>query len=76
MFTVLWDPDLLRNAKSSKPMDFTPSVKPVGVDLVTETHIRQWFVDYLKNDIKGTVYNAHLAIADRKGVGHDACLKL
>mmetsp|Transcript_21088 Transcript_21088/g.29567 ORF Transcript_21088/g.29567 Transcript_21088/m.29567 type:complete len:579 (-) Transcript_21088:47-1783(-) len=75
IYWLTWDSDLLPN--HVEPMDYTAS-KPTEVESVSMDHIKEFFVNYIKNDNLGTIANAHLAWADSspQGVCDPACLRL
>lgn len=56
-YSLIWDKRLLF-AGNHEPMDYT-APPPREVERVTQEHICDNFVYYMKNDILGQVANAH-----------------
>lgn len=70
-YTLIWDKKLIPKFKA-EPADYTPP-DPIKVSRVSLDNVKDFFVDYIRNDILGQVSNAHLAHADRLGPGSAAC---
>lgn len=73
-YTLIWDKRFLIR-ENSPPMDYTPP-EPVRVKQVTMVHVRENFVNYLKNDMLGQIANAHLAWTDSSDPSSDMCTEL
>ncbi len=73
-YTLIWDPRLLP-IYEAEPADYTAPI-PVKVPRVTIENVKDFFIDYIRNDILGQVSNAHLAHADRIGPQSQACTTL
>ncbi|KAJ9118330.1 hypothetical protein QFC22_004243 [Naganishia vaughanmartiniae] len=73
-YTLIWDKRFLIK-ENSPPMDYTPP-EPVRVRQVTTVHIRENFVNYLKNDMLGQIANAHLAWTDIEDPSAYECTEL
>ncbi|KAK6341833.1 hypothetical protein TWF730_001321 [Orbilia blumenaviensis] len=68
-YIVIWDGVFIPPKVNEAPMDYTPP-KPVEAKGKVEIEdIKEFFVNYMKNDTLGTIANAHLATADRLGAG-------
>ncbi|PAV75828.1 hypothetical protein WR25_22760 [Diploscapter pachys] len=66
-YSVVFDPDLFL-LHNEKPMIF-PKVRPDEYEETpTTTEMVNFFLDYLRQDSIGRVSNAHLKMADRKGL--------
>ncbi|KAI9207883.1 RNA dependent RNA polymerase-domain-containing protein [Polychytrium aggregatum] len=69
IFFIIWDPSLVpRPDKNIPPMNYTSS-EPPQVARVTAKDIKNFFVDYIRNDNLGRIANAHVAVADQNPVG-------
>ena len=77
--SVIWDKRLFpsRDNRNIIPMDYT-APKPLEVDQVTTTHIKEFFVEFIKSSNLGQIANAHLARADasENGVFDEKCIRL
>jgi len=73
-YTLIWDRQLLPTDQA-EPADYTTPT-PVKVNKVTLDNVKDFFVDYIRNDILGQVSNAHLAHADRIGPRTSECTTL
>ncbi|RUS27038.1 RNA dependent RNA polymerase-domain-containing protein [Jimgerdemannia flammicorona] len=75
-FTVIWDTKLI--PKTNYPPHEFKGSPPTTVKRVTMNKIKNFFVQYIKNDNLGMIANAHLALADQSPLGalEGHCLRL
>ncbi|XP_019641825.1 PREDICTED: LOW QUALITY PROTEIN: probable RNA-dependent RNA polymerase 1 [Branchiostoma belcheri] len=76
-YFVTWYPDLIFPRPNLKPMDFTSQGKKLLPSVETQD-IKDFIVEYIKNDILGQIANAHLASAHTLpgGIFSSKCLGL
>ncbi|EFY93089.1 suppressor of ascus dominance [Metarhizium acridum CQMa 102] len=75
-FFIIWDDRLIPEEWNHKPMDYeAPSPRQLDRD-VTVDDLREFFVNYMKNDNLGLIAVAHLAFADMYGPKSQICLRL
>lgn len=72
-FFVIWDPDLIPTEWNHPPMDYAGE-KPRELDRdVAVDDLREFFVNYMKNDVLPLIATAHLAYADEYGPKSQIC---
>lgn len=89
LYFVIWDPSIVLHALEQTPMQYTPAVASVPKDsymsfgfgsspTVTNDQIKDFFVNYMRNDNLGQIANAHVAFADISvpGANSDECIRL
>ncbi|CAG8605486.1 3072_t:CDS:10 [Gigaspora margarita] len=77
-FFVCFDERIFPETES-EPMDYSPPKRKTIEDRALEiSDIRDFFIDFMKNDRVGRIGSLHLALADfyTEGVYHPKCLKL
>ncbi|KID89494.1 suppressor of ascus dominance [Metarhizium guizhouense ARSEF 977] len=75
-FFIIWDDRLIPKEWNHKPMDYqAPNPRQLDRD-VTVDDLREFFVNYMKNDNLGLIAVAHLAFADMHGPKSQICLRL
>ncbi|KAF9902274.1 hypothetical protein EC991_005069 [Linnemannia zychae] len=76
-FTVIWDPNIVKNVMEMPPMDYSGREAALTDD-VTIRDILKFFVQYAVSDNLGLIANAHLALSDQLqgGPKHQKCLRL
>ncbi|KAK8854698.1 hypothetical protein IAR55_003437 [Kwoniella newhampshirensis] len=76
-FTLIWDQRFVEPLKMYQPMDYK-APPPKKVEKVTQLHLNENFVQYILNDVLGTVDNTHLALSDflEAGPFDERCLHL
>ncbi|KAJ3041241.1 hypothetical protein HK097_002362 [Rhizophlyctis rosea] len=75
VFFVSWDPRIIPD-RLHDPMEYSTAKPPDQLEKVQVQHIREHFVNYLKNDNLGSIDNNWLATADLYGADHNLSLKL
>ncbi|KAK6347457.1 hypothetical protein TWF718_005299 [Orbilia javanica] len=76
IYHIWWEPTLMPRTQAA-PADF-PSVQALEyTEVVTQTDIGKFFLDFMENDKLGVISMAHMVIADREpdGVRSADCLK-
>lgn len=89
LYFVIWDPSIVSHAQEQPPMQYTAAVSAAPADsyfsfgfgsspTVTNDQIKDFFVNYMKNDNLGQIANAHVAFADisASGARSDECIRL
>ena len=72
-FFIIWDNRLIPKEWNHKPMDYQ-APNPLQLDRdVTVDDLREFFVNYMKNDNLGLIAVAHLAFADMHGPKSQIC---
>eukprot|EP01118_Nematostelium_gracile_P006894 TRINITY_DN2229_c0_g1_i9.p1 TRINITY_DN2229_c0_g1~~TRINITY_DN2229_c0_g1_i9.p1 ORF type:complete len:372 (+),score=48.35 TRINITY_DN2229_c0_g1_i9:163-1278(+) len=77
LYFVTWDKRLIFDGPNRDAMDFTAPVAPVKHGPHIDA-VKQFFLDFIQNDILGIVANTHLICADRHslGVASKECIEL
>ncbi|KAH8171855.1 RNA dependent RNA polymerase domain-containing protein [Sarocladium implicatum] len=75
-FFVIWDPTLIPKIWNWQPMDFTPAQPDELARDVNSLDLRQFFVQYMMNDVLPLIAVAHLAWADELKPHSSVCLEL
>lgn len=72
-FFVIWDPDLMPREWNHPAMNYV-ATRPAELDEdVQVDDLRDFFVNYMKNDVLGLIAHSHLAFADSLGPKHGKC---
>ena len=75
-FFVFWDQRLCPPQKNFPPMNHD-AVQPTKLNRDVEiADIKDFFVEYMKNDSLSRIATSHLAWADKRGATHENCLEL
>ena len=75
-FFVIWDKDLIPRQWNHPPMNYDPpEPKELGRDVVVDD-LREFFVNYMKNDVLPLIATSHLAFADEYGPKSQLCKPL
>ncbi|KAF9133051.1 hypothetical protein BGW39_010741 [Mortierella sp. 14UC] len=76
-FTVIWDPNIVKNVMEMPPMDYSGREAALTND-VTIRDILKFFVQYAVSDNLGLIANAHLALSDQLqgGPKNQKCIRL
>ncbi|KAL2209053.1 RdRP-domain-containing protein [Sarocladium strictum] len=75
-FFVIWDKTLIPEIWNWRPMDFSP-IKPREVERdVNSQDLRQFFVQYMMNDVLPLIAISHLAWADEQKPRSNICRRL
>ncbi|UKZ84865.1 uncharacterized protein TrAFT101_000756 [Trichoderma asperellum] len=75
-FFVIWEPSLIPQKWNHPAMNYSsPSPEKLDRD-VNVDDLRDFFVNYMKNDVLPLIATAHLALADSAGPGSPICLQL
>ncbi|OAA42703.1 suppressor of ascus dominance [Metarhizium rileyi] len=75
-FFVIWDQELIPREWNHKPMEYeAPSPRQLDRNIQVDD-LREFFVNYMKNDVLPLIAVAHLAFADDLGVKSPTCLRL
>lgn len=78
LYFAIWDPSIVGFAHEYPPMEYNAPPAPMGISLVTNDQVQDFFVSYIKNDNLGVIANAHVAFADvnEDGARSQECLQL
>ncbi|KAK2591905.1 hypothetical protein QQS21_010403 [Conoideocrella luteorostrata] len=75
-FFVIWDPELIPSEWNHPPMNYQgPKPRELDRDVAVDD-MREFFVNYMKNDVLPLIATAHLCFADQEGPKSQKCLKL
>ncbi|KAL0940271.1 RNA-dependent RNA polymerase [Colletotrichum truncatum] len=77
LYNIIWDPDAIPKYVSPAA-DYARVVPPSLGRQVQTIDMANWFVDFMKSDVLGSIANRHLILADQnpKGTFSPDCLKL
>ena len=78
IYSIIGDPLLLPN-KNFRPMEYNAAAKQCKVaGKVNIDDVKNFFIDYMKNDNLGVIANAHVVFADKhpKGAKSRECIEL
>lgn len=72
-FFIIWDPDLIPLEWNHPPMNYeAPSPRQLDRDVAVDD-LREFFVNYMKNDVLPLIAVAHLGFADEYGPKSQIC---
>ncbi|KAM0458094.1 hypothetical protein ACHAO4_002819 [Trichoderma viride] len=75
-FFVIWEPSLIPEKWNHPAMNYSnPPPRKLDRD-VNVDDLRDFFVNYMKNDVLPLIATSHLALADRFGPASHICLRL
>lgn len=75
-FFIIWDGDLIPREWNYPPMDYKgPNPQKLDRDVAVDD-LRDFFVNYMKNDVLALIAVSHLAFADEFGPKSQLCLHL
>lgn len=72
-FFVIWDPTLIPERWNHPAMNYTSPPPPQLDRDVNVDDLRDFFVNYMKNDVLPLIATSHLALADTFGPGSPVC---
>eukprot|EP01088_Endostelium_zonatum_P015771 TRINITY_DN3_c16_g1_i1.p1 TRINITY_DN3_c16_g1~~TRINITY_DN3_c16_g1_i1.p1 ORF type:complete len:1150 (+),score=229.80 TRINITY_DN3_c16_g1_i1:131-3580(+) len=77
LYFISWCPDLIFPRDNHPAMFFdSQKSKIIKYDNVQLSHIKRFYIEYMKNDILGKVANYHVVWADQCGIFSEQCQKL
>ncbi|EHK43013.1 hypothetical protein TRIATDRAFT_225118 [Trichoderma atroviride IMI 206040] len=75
-FFVIWEPSLIPEKWNHPAMNYSSPPPPKLDRDVNVNDLRDFFVNYMKNDVLPLIATAHLALADRFDPASPICLRL
>ncbi|KAK1252646.1 hypothetical protein MKX08_003833 [Trichoderma sp. CBMAI-0020] len=75
-FFIIWDPSLIPEKWNHPAMNYTNPPPPKLDRDVNVNDLRDFFVNYMKNDVLPLIATSHLALADKFDPAESICLRL